>query len=437
MLLRAITFLLLLAALAQPVFADAIDRIRTEKLKATHDRIEALKGQRRDVELKSGYDDVRTLLHVHSKFSHDSRGTLEEIIPAAKETGVRAILFSEHPASHYDYVKDGHRGMKDGVLVIGGAETGGFLAWPKTSIQDQKTDTPQAFADLVRSTGGMIFLCHLEERMDWDIAGLTGSEIYNTHADFKDEPRFIGALRNPLMLVSLMSAVKQYPQEVFGALMDYPADYLKRYDELCQKARLTGVSANDAHHNQAYKATVTDSGKVLLEDALGTKLAELDPEKIAPLKLLVNNKKPGDVIFELDLDPYARSFRHVSTHLLMNEVTEDSVWEALSAGRSYVAFDWIADPTGFVYQADADGKTSPIGSEVPFAAGLKLRAEAPLEGRFKLIKDGKEVLDEKGPRFEHEVKEPGVYRTEVWLELAGEERPWILTSPIYVRAAKE
>ena len=25
--------------------------------------------------------------------------------------------------------------------------------------------------------------------MDWEINGLTGSEIYNTHADFKDEPQ--------------------------------------------------------------------------------------------------------------------------------------------------------------------------------------------------------------------------------------------------------
>src|SRR5690606_21009337 len=135
----------------------------------------------------------------------------------------------------YNYVNDGHRGMRDGVLLIPGAETGGFLAWPTKSIQDQKTDSPQAFADLVRSTDGQIYLSHLEERMDWEIAGLTGTEIYNTHADFKDEPKFIAAMRSPLTLLTLMGAVKQYPQEVFGALLDYPADYLARYDQLCQK----------------------------------------------------------------------------------------------------------------------------------------------------------------------------------------------------------
>ena len=426
------TFVLLLVGAAQAQ-GDAMERMRPEKLRATHERIEALKNERREVSLSSGYDDVRTLLHVHSKLSHDSRGTVDEIVAAAKEADVRVILFSEHPAAHYDFVTDGHRGMKDGVLLIPGAESGGFLAWPKTSIKDQKTDSPQAFADLVRSTGGQIFLCHLEERMDWEIEGLTGSEIYNTHADFKDEPKFLAALRSPLTLLTLMGAVRQYPQEVFGALLDYPADYLARYDQLCQKSRLTGVSANDSHHNQAYRATVMEDGKVQLEDALGVKLAVLDPEKIAPLKLLVGGRKAGDVILDLDLDPYARSFRHVSTHLLLSAVDETSVWEALESGRAYVAFDWLADPTGFVYRADAGEKNWPIGSEMSVQDGLRLRAEAPLEGRIKLIRNGEVVSDERSASLDYSVKEPGVYRVEVWLTLVGEDRPWILSNPIYVR----
>jgi len=427
----ASVFVLLIGA--SMALGDAMERMRPEKLRATHEKIESLKSQRREVSLTSGYDDVRSLLHVHSLFSHDSRSTLDEVVAGAKEAGARVILFSEHPAKHYDYVKDGHRGMKDGVLVIPGAETGGFLAWPKTSIQDQKTDSPQAFADLVLSTGGQIFLCHLEERMDWEISGLTGSEIYNTHADFKDEPKFIASLRSPLTLLTLMGAIKQYPQEVFGALLDYPADYLTRYDQLCQKSRLTGVSANDSHHNQAFRAAILDDGKVQLVDALGEKLALLDPEKITPLKLLVNGKKPGDLILDLDLDPYPRSFRHVSTHLLMKNVDEASVWDALAEGRAYVAFDWLADPTGFVYRADAGDKNWPIGSEVTRQDGLRLRAEAPLEGRYKLVRNGEVVADERGTSLDFSVKEPGVYRVEVWLTLAGEDRPWILSNPIYVR----
>jgi hypothetical protein len=430
---RFLAAIVLVAGLAQTVWADAMERMGLEKLRATHERVEALEKELHRVSLPSGYDDVRALLHVHSAFSHDSRGTIDEIIQAAKKAGVRVILFSEHPASHYDYVVDGHQGLKDGVLLIPGAETGDFLAYPKTTIQAQKTTGNQEFSDLVRSTGGMIFLCHLEERMDWEIAGLTGSEIYNTHADFKEETKFIAALRNPFTLFGLSSAVKQYPQEMFAALQDYPADYLKRWDQLCLKARHTGVSANDAHHNQAFRAKLTDDGKVLLEDALGKKLAQLDPEKVLPLKALVAGKKPGELVLELDLDPYERSFHHVSTHLLMRELTTENVWEALQAGRAYVAFDWMADPTGFVFRADRAGDTWPMGSEVPGAKNVRLRAEAPLDGTVKLIRNGEVMLEQAGGKIDVPLDTPGNYRVEVWLSMVGEARPWILSNPIYVR----
>jgi hypothetical protein len=424
----------LVAWLARSAAADALERMRPEKLKVTHEQIEAFKGQRRELSLKSGYDDVRALLHVHSAFSHDSRGTIDEIVAAAKEAGARVILFTEHPASHYDYVADGHQGWKDGVLLIPGAETGGYLAYPKRSIQKESPGGHQELADLVRSTGGLVFLCHLEERMDWEIKGLTGNEIYNTHADFKDEAKFVAALRSPLTLLTLAGAVKEYPQEVFGALLDYPADYLKRWDTLCQQARHTGVSANDAHHNQGFRATINDDGKVQLEDALGKKLAELDPAKIPLIKPLTAGKQPGEEIFQLDLDPYARSFRHVSTHLLLSEITPEAVWEALEDSRAYVAFDWLSDPTGFVFQADREDMHWPIGAEVPLASGLRLKAEAPLAGKFRLIRDGEQVLEHEGSELDAPVEKAGVYRVEVWLTLAGEARPWILSNPIYVRS---
>ena len=412
---------------------DAVERMRLEKLRATHEKVESLKSQLRKVSLASGYDDVRALLHVHSAFSHDSRGTIDEIVAAAKTVGARVVMFTEHPAAHYDYVNDGHRGLKDGVLLIPGAETEGFLAYPRRSIQGQKTGSPQEFADLVRSTGGLIFLCHLEERMDWEIEGLTGSEIYNTHADFKEETKFLASLRAPLALAALGPAVKQYPQETFAALEDYPADYLRRFDQLCQKSRLTGVSANDAHHNQGYRARITEEGKVELSDALGKTLARLDPEKIAPLKLLTAGKTTGDTVFEIDLDPYERSFRHVSTHLLMQALDEEQVWDALESGRAYVAFDWMADPTGFVFRADRGSSTWPVGSQLPLAADLRLKAEAPLDGTIKLVCNGEIVAQATGHAIDVAVERPGNYRLEVWLTLAGESRPWILSNPIYVK----
>ena len=107
--------------------------------------------------------------------------------------------------------------------------------------------------------------------------------------------------------------------------------------------------------------------------------------------------------------------------------------EALASSRAYVAFDWIADPSGFVYQAANGDENWPIGAEVPLSEGLTLKAEAPLDGTFKLVKNGSVIAEKQGAGIEHHPKEPGVYRVEVWQTLAGEPRPWILTNPIYVK----
>lgn len=415
------------------VNAESLERMRLDRLAATHAAIERLAAERRPVELASDYRDYRAILHAHSAFSHDSRGQIDEIVAGAKAAGVDVIMFSEHPASHYDYFNDGHHGVNDGVLLIPGAETGGFLAYPAKSIQRETTDSPQKFADLVKRDDGMIFLCHLEERMDWQIAGLTGSEIYNTHADVKDETRFLAAVSSPLGLLSLLPGLQKYPQETFGALLDYPADYLRRYDELCQIAPHTGVAGADSHHNQGMRATLREDGKVLVEDGLREKVAELDPAENPLLLGLVAGKKPGDVLLEVDLDPYERSFRHVSTHLLLPELSEAEVRNALRAGRAYVSFDWLGDPSGFVFHAQRGDERFPLGSQIVDPAGLRLEAAAPLPGAVKLIRNGQVIHEEQGRSLAFDLTQPGVYRIEVWLNVAGEQRPWILSNPIYVR----
>jgi len=443
--LSLFTFGVLLAGLLQSTArADAVDRIAMERLKATHEQVEAYQAKLSPVKLNSGYDDVRAILHAHSYLSHDSVGTIDEIIEAAHATNVRVIMFSNHPADTYDYFEDTEKGMHDGVLLIPGAETGGMLVYPTHSMKGHPATPPQPFVDLLHEDGGLTFISHLESKLDWELERLTGSEIYNTHADFMEERRFLAMFRNPVALFKLMPALKRYPQETFAAIQDYPADYLKAWDRWCQRAPHTGVAANDSHHNQAYRGTVTTDGQLLIEDALGKKVAKLDPEKIPLVKLLIGKRALGTKILDIDLDPYDRSFRHVSTHLLMNEITRKSVWEALRAGRAYVAFDWMADPTGFVYLAeqptnktgDATPKRWPMGSELPWVAGLELRAEAALPVDWKLVRNSHVLSRSKGKTFDFDVQEPGVYRVEAWLKFVGEPRLWVLSNPIYIRPAE-
>ena len=49
---------------------------------------------------------------------------------------------------------------------------------------------------------------------------------------------------------------------------------------------------------------------------------------------------------------------------------------------------------------------------------------------------GEVVLEQNTAAIDVPLDKPGNYRVEVWQTLAGEPRPWILSNPIYVRAAK-
>src|SRR5262249_40264595 len=130
--------------------ADALAKLQPEKLAAVRRDVQALRQQERKLSRPGPYQEYRSNLHVHSALSHDTRGTIEEIVAAAKAAGTRGLMFTEPPAGHYDYFKDGHQGTKDGVLLIPGAETKGFLVYPTQSLHGLEAGSAQEFADLVR-----------------------------------------------------------------------------------------------------------------------------------------------------------------------------------------------------------------------------------------------------------------------------------------------
>jgi hypothetical protein len=419
------------------VRADALAKLKEDKLEAIRQAVLTLRGDRKELPRPGPYKEFRANLHVHSSLSHDSRGTIAEIVAAAKATGTSVLMFTEHPSERYDYFKDGHRGIKDGVLLIPGAETEGFLVFPTTSLRGLETGSPQEFCQLVRRQGGLVFLSHLEERMDWEIRGLTGTEIYNIHADFKDEKTLIAALRNPLWLLKTAELFRKYPQEAFSALQDYPADYLKRWDQLCKNAPHTGVAANDSHQNVGLMIRLLEGDKARFEDALGKKLLEVQGSLLPSFPAMRKDKKIGEVVFQIRLDPYENSLRHVGTHLLMTELSQKAVWEALQAGRAFVAFDWLADAAGFDLAALLSGRRHEMGEVFNYEKGLTLHGQSPLPGKWKLLRDGRIISESSGRSLDIPIVEPGNYRVEVWLEVAGEEMIWILSNPLYVRKSPE
>jgi hypothetical protein len=75
-----------------------------------------------------------------------------------------------------------------------------------------------------------------------------------------------------------------------------------------------------------------------------------------------------------------------------------------------------------------------MGSRLKRTDDLQLKGQAPLAARWKLYRNGKLLSETDGRAFDARVDEPGNYRVELWLPLAGEDRVWILSNPLYVTA---
>ena len=245
-------------------------------------------------------------------------------------------------------------------------------------------------------------------------------------------------LTDPKQLADLEKALRLYPDEVLAFQCDYPDVYLNKWDEGTRRARLTGVAANDCHHNQIFIVKMVDADTVLLGTNVDAdeKMRKLTATLRPGIKEMTKGHKAGDVLARLDFDPYFRSFRNSSTHVLASKLEESAIRSALIGGRAYVAHDWMCDATGFRFEGiDATGKLAAnMGDEVKLSEGLKLTAALPLPAYIRLLNRGREVATSEGKaNFEYAVKEPGAYRFEAWLKLDGEWRPWIFANPVYVR----
>jgi hypothetical protein len=361
------------------------------------------------------------------------------MLEAAKAAGVHIIMLTDHRRPEGDFIDDSWRGIHEGVLFIPGAEADGFLLYPLSSIRHRNSQSKEELITIVKEGGGNIFLSHVEEKLDWKTDNLDGLEIYNNHTDVKDEAEFNlwlrGALSDIARLRQIEQALALYPQEVFAAQQDYLAPIMKKWDSDSIKHRLTGVAANDCHHNQVFTIAAADEKTIevgyITSRPVKTRITN---EQAAGVVEMLKGRRPGEMIATLDFDPYERSFRYVSTHILAGKLAERDVRDALRAGRAYVSHDWLCDPTGFAFVAQTSGKTvSIMGDEVSMKPGLEIKAETPAACALKLFRNGEEIKRVEGRNIDLKLKEAGVYRVEGWLEADGEMRPWIYSNPIYVR----
>lgn len=397
---------------------------------------EQIRAARQEVALDDGWTEYRGVCHSHSELSHDSEVKFPDILRAAKTADINFICMTDHSREGKADYSWGWKGLHDGVLFVRGFEMNyGYMPWGLPDYTVLSTDTdPGTLAEQIAAKGGVLFYAHSEEERDWELPQLTGMEIYNIHTDVKDEGDTDVYLR--AILPDLALSLRKYPDQTFRLLFDRQTAILQHWDELNNTRKVVGIAASDAHQNSGIRGIYTADGKLMIRDTGpkgGSKLP-LNFFTRGILRLCFGPLEPDRQLFRIELDRYDRSLRFVNTHVLARELTEAGILDALRSGRVFIAFDMICDARGFTFLAEAPGAKSVMGEEIPLQDGLALRAASPVPCRFTLLRNGKNVEQREGRTYEFAVKEPGNYRVEAELQIAGEWTPWVYVNPIRVVA---
>jgi hypothetical protein len=340
------------------------------------------------------FEDISCVVHLHSTHS-DGTGTVAEIAAAARACGVDVVLLTDHDTlAASERGEDGWRGS---VLVLVGEEVSPpdqnhYLAFGVDRVIDHRGLSPAEIAAAVRDAGGFGFAAHpfsignpalgrAAKAMPFrDLEAVDGIELWNFVGDsgeqFAGWPDALRFLRRPERWMP-----------------DLPQRNLDEWDRLGAARRVPMIGGLDAHQKGFRVA-----GRV-------------------PLRLM----------------SYRRSFRMLSTHVLMpsplsGDLARDRalVFDALRAGRSYIARDWIAPARGFTFTA-GPGSVA-MGEETTERPPLSVRTPRP--AALRLLRDGVPVASaDDAAELDYRPAEPGVYRVEA--RLGG--RLWIVSGAIYLR----
>ncbi|MGE5589888.1 MAG: CehA/McbA family metallohydrolase [Bacillota bacterium] len=348
--------------------------------------------------------EVAGAIHCHSVLS-DGAGPVPHILQAAAQAGLDYLILTDHDTLAAREPGDASpgEGYQGGLLFLVGSEVSPpvnhYLALG-ASLSPPRSEPLQQVIDQVRAAGGLGFVAHPHDRgnrllkvaaypwQDQDVQGYTGLEVWNFFSQLLGAAQgvwgLLGAAFAPYRLVSR-------PQPETLAL----------WDRLGQSRAVPAIGGIDAHGLM----------RCLLR-----------------LPLVATN--------------YRLALKTVWTHALLDRPASGdwrrdgrALLEAVGRGRSYISSPGGAASRGFRLWAEGSGASLQMGDEGDRWAGpYRLRAVVPARSDVRLVRNGSTAAKREGVRdLDVTVKEPGVYRVEVYRRSLAGTRLWILSNAIYLR----
>ena len=413
----------LLVAFAGPLWRHWITYPRMEK------QVNEFQKLRKEPESLTKLKTFRGVMHAHSYLSHDSKGTLDDLLSAAKNDGIDFIFLTDHPKFDLDTIPKGYHGNYDGILIESGSENHGFDCWPLDStIINWKLDNNTVAKQIV-SNGGIMFYAHTEEPHNWANPDYQGMEIYNFHTDTKD-----GESASWHILNFMVNGNKFRPWAL-REFFDEQTTILARWDSLNLKRKIVGFSAVDSHENQSFRARYLKDGRI---QWIGPNAKPIDTIEVRFWnKWLFSEPDQSGWVFKWMIDTYQSGFNYITNYVLADSLSVHSLAENMKKGHLYTAFKSLGDAKGFQYFArnQNDSISGIFGDSIKINQVRSLHAMSPFPGQFRLIHDGKTIRITEGEDYQFTWSEPlvkGAYRIEIRIQPNGKLIPWLYSNPIYI-----
>jgi hypothetical protein len=419
--------LLLLASLvlfARPLWRHFVTYPNFQK------QVDAFQLKKKDFPSVTELRSFRGVLHLHSYWSHDSKGTLDDLLSAAKKTGIDFIFLSDHPHKNIDTFPRGIRGTYDGILIEPGSEKQEFVTWPMdTTIIDWKIDKDTVAKQII-SNGGMLFYSHTEKPHNWASPHYQGMEIYNFHTNVLEKTSTL-----PIATDFIINGSK-FRDWAYRGIFNRQTAILANWDSLNKTRKIVGFSAVDCHENVNIRARYLSDGRVQWS-GFNTKPKDTVKVNFWNRWLFHEPDQNGWIFRWMLVDTYETSFNFVVNYLYADTLATRNIAHHLIQGHHFTAFKSLADATGFCYYGEnTNGKMAGMmGDSIKLADLRKLTAVSPYPARFTLIKDGQTLEITEGEQYQYsfdKALQKGAYRLEAEVKPGDDWLPWIYTNPIYI-----
>lgn len=386
----AIHFLVCLA-LSNAVAADlgttnhplsVSQRLEPVHLQATHLARKGFVEQRRPVLDHGLYEDLPAIIRTRAEGSDDTKPARADFLAAVKKNGIKVVMETPPQGAKLD----DWRGLHETVLYIAGAkDVNGTLWFPDFGANGNAIPN-----------SGLRFLSQSDEHPEASTGGMAGMDIGSGHNHAnKDQglkAHLAAASRQNTQWKTLVENFRTYPDEFFAAGSDDNPEILARWDKETRMKNFTGIASTDARQNLVFKGVT--------------------------------------------FDPFEVSIRNLVTHIMARGQTEPLVREALANGHVYISHDWLCDPAGFSFGAVNNLGVFNMGDDAPLVGKTRVMANTPVPARLRLYLNGEIVSETSGTNLTYDAQTVGSCRLEAWLNVDGEDRPWIYSNPIYLRAAR-